>query len=222
MDRDDTQGQSAVHAALALARQNKATAALVAALVPLAAVSAHATPTQITVTPVFSTDPNNGSAEVTYDISNSTGYSISEIEIPEIHAGDLGYYMPPSQQLGTNSVIPAGHAPLLPSGWSGSQVSSATLGSSVPGASPAEFLDLSTGSAQIPGFGSGSFSFDIPTTNTIEADVAFSLPNDTTSPVIIVDPPIPNTQSTPEPGSMAVLGTALAGLIATARRRRKA
>ena len=169
--------RSAMEAALGRARQNTTTAALVLALVPLAAVPAMAAPATPDVSIITTIGSDLNGATITYEITNNSGYSLSEIEIPEINAGDLKFRVEEAEQPGlvVNSLNAVGGAPFLPGGWSGTENTSAQLGASVPGGSPSDFLDLITGfeGAQIRGSGgTGSFTFDITTTSTIEANIA--------------------------------------------------
>jgi hypothetical protein len=119
MGRDQVRVQSAVDFALARARQHSSTAAVAAALVPLAALL---TPAEA-VTPAASVTATpgmvNSTPDIAYTVTNNIPNSnpINLIVIPEIHLGDLIF------------TAAGGYGPNpLPSGWTATQVTSNSIG----------------------------------------------------------------------------------------------
>ena len=213
-----------VHAAktaLDRIRTCAATAALAALIVPLAASAA-----QITVLPTApyvsaGTFKFNTMNFMVYTVFNTNGIgAITQIELPEIHAGDINF----------NALI-QGSGGLLGSGFTQQEYLTAQFATStiVGGTAPGAYVDLI---ANLPsaltqnGIAVGtshSFTAAVPTAATTEANFSLSFANpNSLLASLSIDPPIPDTRVTavPEPASLALIG---AGLLAiTGLRRRKA
>ena len=204
----------AVKTALDRIRACAATAAFAALIVPLAVPAAQATlvapPSPYVSASSFKI---NGTNFISYTVFNTNGLgAITQIELPEIHAGDINF-----------NFLFDGSGGLLGSGFNAYEYPTAQFSTStiVDGTVPGAYVDLYgtfTGAFTQNGIlpnGSQSFTALVPTTATTEAN--FTLSDRYTS-----DPPIPDTGITavPEPASLALIG---AGLLAmTGLRRRKA
>ena len=211
-------------AAVDLARRHGATAAVAAALVPLAAAPAAALFTQPPPATFANSSQGNYSgsgggfgsggrvAVYEYDFFTNTNSNLTSIVIPEVNAGDLNFNF---NWNGTGLSFG------LPSGWTATEVTSVrgAAASIKNGTAAAAFVVL-TGSA-----GSGSFLtfYGVaPTLSTLNANFAlgFDGTNGGYDGYYLMDPPIPNTPAAavPEPGSAAAM---VAGLLALAGARRR-
>ena len=183
----------AVEAALALARKHTATASLAAVLLPLSAVPAHAIRANVapTITATFGHD--GAQQQIFYQVTNSSSrVEITRIELPEYHAGDIDFT---GFQGGSGG---------LPNGW----IATEFAAPQIPGTGPyvgfaGEYVDLTTSGYGIgPGGSALTFAANIPTANVTSAELGLGY-ND--GSVILVDPPIPNTNSVPEPTTWALM-----------------
>jgi len=214
-------GRAALAAALARAGKRASTAAAVAAMVPLGmavtAPPAAATVGCVSVCAVGNVTAGTGHFDYAYTISTSpTESQVLRIELPEVRAGEF------LTDGGGNFL---GSIPL---GWTVGQQASSAFGSGAatfkaPNASlpPGAFIELVWVGAE--GFlgsgGSLTFTLQSSTATTIAANAEIGTRS---NGAFSIDPPTPNVAvAAPEPGSLAVIGTAMAGL-AGLRRRKKA
>jgi len=219
---ETTQPSHAAKTALDRIRTCAATAALAALIVPLAASIAQATVVAPTSPYVSAgTFTFNTTKFMAYTVFNTNGTgAITQIELPEIHAGDINF----------NALI-QGSGGLLSSGFTQQEYLTAQFATStiVGGTVPGAYVDLIgniTSAFTQNGIAVGTsqtFTAAVPTNATTEANFSLSFANPN-SPLasLAIDPPIPDTRVTavPEPASLALIG---AGLLAmTGRRRRKA
>lgn len=216
-----TPASSAVQAALARIRACAATAALATLIVPLATTPAQAAiivpPTSPYVTAQSFTA--GGSNLIVYTVYNKNGTgTITQIELPEVHAGDINFNFT-LQGTGGN----------LNSNYTQTESMTAQFSTSTiaNGTAPGAYVDLTGkfigagGQAGIAPNGSQSFTALVPTTAITDANFTLHNGGDILLLNTIIDPPIPDTSGTavPEPASLALLG---AGLLAvTGLRRRK-
>lgn len=198
------QGHISVNAALARVRQNAVTATFAATLVSLAAGAAQASTIAIPGPVVL--HQNSVLLSNSYSVSNTYTDSIYKIEFPEIHAGDLNF-----------SGIGA-----LPANWfAREQLTPNISGNGLKSGTAGAYVDLYTDTYSGSPITSGAsliFIAKVPTLATINSNVGLAFVSTGT---VVIDPPIPNTTAVPEPGTFAVLGSALLGL-AGLRRRSKA
>jgi hypothetical protein len=201
-DERQNAGKTALNRALALASKHASTAAMAAALAPLGMAivpgTANATPS---VSFAYTADAANGENEYAYTITGDGSNTINEVLIPEEYAGLFDLSNP---------------AQILPDGATATDVTSSStsgLDNSTAVASnyePLAYIDI-TGLT----LSSGSVEIDLYAVRPGEgATIALASASGGTFTASGGTP-------MPEPASMAVLGTAIAGF-AGMRRRKKA
>jgi hypothetical protein len=210
-------GRSALAAALARAGKRATTAAVAAAIVPLAlaasAPSASAVTIGVSVTATVT--PSNGVFNYQYSFSSPPGQrEISAIELPELQANEFL----------TNGE--GGYLGSVPTGWTVSQQFTTAFGKDpatfkAPNSAvaPAAFIELTyNGGEGFLGSGQGfSITLESATGATIASNAivgATGAEGFSSS----IDPPTPG--AVPEPGTLAILGSAIAGLVRFRRRRK--
>jgi hypothetical protein len=213
MTEHQTVGRSAVERALGLARQNAATAAIALTLIPLTALPSHAAGSSVTITATPGGTP--GDYTIAYTVTNTSqgnpiasafgGVSIIEIELPELHLGDLDFAPDGSGSVG--GVF----------GWTATETTTQDLiGSGLYSGTPGGYIDLATSGYSANPIDPGeslTFTANVQTNLTVNAafDVGFS-----DSSTVAVDPIIPKTNAltaVPEPSSFAALAAAMLGLL---------
>ena len=219
----DDAGRTALAAALARACKRASTAAAVATLVPLAMAAtapqaAANTKLCIGVCVTSSvTSIGSGGFDYNYEFLTADFESlVAVIEIPEVQAGEFLHGS-------------GGFYGSIPGGWSVAENTASAFGSDAPtfkapnqDVAPGAFIDLTYNFDGGEGsLGSGS-SMDITLQSGIGSSVAANAEVGLTGGEgnLSIDPLTPSLTPAPEPGSLAILGSALAG-VASLRRRRK-
>ena len=209
-------GRTALAAALARAGKRASTAAVIAAAIPLSMMAAP--PAQAVTACTGTSICGNGSSVTpgagffNYNYSFASGSSaamVHSFQIPEVHAGEF--------------LTGSGGAFLgsIPSGWFVTETTTGTAPFKAPfaGLTPGAFINVTFGGeGQFFGFGSG-FNMTLESVNgtNIAATVGGTFAEGGSWEI---DPPTPGPIRAPEPASLVLLGSAVAG-VAAMRRRRK-
>jgi hypothetical protein len=212
-------GRAALAAALARAGKRASTAAVIAAAIPLSTMAASSS-AQASIVPACtgSNICDNGSnvtagsgGVFNYNYNFASGPSanrVTSFEIPEVHAGEFL----------TGS---GGFFGSIPSGWFVTETSTGTAPFKAPnaGVTPGAYLDVIFG-GEGASFGFGS-SFNMTLESVHGAFIAATVVGTfAEGGNWEIDPPTPGPVSTPEPASLALLGSAVVAAAAIRRRRK--